>query len=43
MAADIICDVRGDRLRFGFGLHQTESDIAAAIPKLAAILRELRM
>jgi selenocysteine lyase/cysteine desulfurase len=38
MAADIITDVRGDRLRFGFGVHQTEADIAAALPAIARAL-----
>jgi selenocysteine lyase/cysteine desulfurase len=29
--AGVICDVRGDRLRFGFGIHQTEEDVLGAI------------
>jgi kynureninase len=32
----IITDVRGDRIRFGFGVHQTRGDIVAAIDAVAA-------
>jgi kynureninase len=37
-ARGIITDVRGDRIRFGFGVHQTEADIAGAVPAVAATL-----
>lgn len=39
MDARIITDVRGDRIRFGFGCHQTAEDIADAIEKVASALR----
>jgi kynureninase len=37
-AQDIIVDVRGDRLRFGFGVHQTAGDIAKAVDAMADAL-----
>jgi kynureninase len=39
MARDIIVDVRGDRLRFGFGLYQTQTDIERAVTVVAATLK----
>jgi kynureninase len=41
MSNGIITDVRGDRLRFGFGIHQTATDIEAAVPAITDALREL--
>ncbi len=38
MERRIITDVRGDRLRFGFGVHQTAADIAAALPAVRAAI-----
>jgi kynureninase len=34
----IIWDMRGDRIRFGFGVHQTEAEIARSITAVAAAL-----
>lgn len=39
MAARIITDVRGDRIRFGFGCYQTAEDIEAAVKDVASALR----
>jgi kynureninase len=36
----IVSDVRGDRIRFGFGAHQTEADIAAAVAGVKAALAD---
>src|SRR5262249_24584447 len=36
--AGIITDVRGDRIRFGFGCYHTEEDIDAAMVALARAL-----
>jgi selenocysteine lyase/cysteine desulfurase len=38
MDAGIIADVRGDRIRFGFGVHQTVADIAQALPAVQRVL-----
>jgi kynureninase len=38
MARDIIVDVRGDRLRFGFGVHQTAGDMADAMDAITDTL-----
>jgi kynureninase len=38
MEHGIITDVRGDRIRFGFGIHQTEADILAATAAVEAVL-----
>jgi selenocysteine lyase/cysteine desulfurase len=35
-AKGIVTDVRGDRIRFGFGVHQTEADISTAVAAVAA-------
>ncbi len=37
-AAHIITDVRGDRIRFGFGCHQTAEDVDAALGAVEAAL-----
>ena len=37
MAADIVTDYRGSRLRFGFGLYQDEADVAQLLERLAAL------
>ncbi len=39
LARRIITDVRGDRLRLGFGAYQTAGDIAAAVEAVGAALR----
>lgn len=39
MAHRIITDVRGDRIRFGFGCYQTAEDIEAAVRAVAMALR----
>jgi selenocysteine lyase/cysteine desulfurase len=36
--ANVVTDVRGDRLRFGFGLYQDETDIARAIERMRRVL-----
>jgi kynureninase len=41
MAQGIIVDVRGDRLRFGFGVHQTTQDIDLATARVAEVLTVL--
>jgi kynureninase len=38
MANGIVTDVRGDRIRFGFGVHQTARDIEEAVPAVARTL-----
>jgi selenocysteine lyase/cysteine desulfurase len=38
MEHDIIVDVRGDRLRFGFGIYQTQADIEGAVAAVAKAL-----
>jgi selenocysteine lyase/cysteine desulfurase len=38
MAGNVVCDVRGDRLRFGFGLYLDEDDVARAVTRMAALL-----
>jgi kynureninase len=38
LARHIITDVRGDRIRFGFGCYQTAADIDEAITAVAAVL-----
>lgn len=37
-ARGIITDVRGDRIRFGFGIHQTAEDVAGAVAGVAEAL-----
>ena len=37
LARNIITDHRGDRLRFGFGIYQDESDVAALIERLKGL------
>jgi kynureninase len=39
-AADIVADVRGDRLRIGFGLYQTADDIDRLLDRLAGLSRD---
>ncbi|MGL4438289.1 MAG: aminotransferase class V-fold PLP-dependent enzyme, partial [Bosea sp. (in: a-proteobacteria)] len=39
MAARVITDVRGDRIRFGFGCYQTAEDIEAAVKAVSLALR----
>lgn len=34
-ALGVLTDVRGDRLRFGFGIYQTEADVDALLERLA--------
>lgn len=36
---DVVIDRRGTRLRFGFGLYQTEADVATLVERLASIER----
>jgi selenocysteine lyase/cysteine desulfurase len=36
---DVVIDRRGSRLRFGFGLYQTEADISELFARLARIVR----
>jgi selenocysteine lyase/cysteine desulfurase len=36
---DVVIDRRGSRLRFGFGLYQTEADIRELFARLARIVR----
>ncbi len=36
-AAHIMTDVRGDRIRFGFGCYHTAADIDAAVGRMAAL------
>jgi kynureninase len=38
LATGIISDVRGDRIRFGFGVHQTEADIREAVVSVKVAL-----
>lgn len=35
---DIVTDVRGDRLRFGFGLYHDERDIVGGVERIARAL-----
>lgn len=37
LARNIVTDHRGDRLRFGFGIYQDESDVAALIERLKSL------
>jgi selenocysteine lyase/cysteine desulfurase len=37
-AANIVTDVRGDRIRFGFGCYHTEQEIDAAVVAMARAL-----
>jgi selenocysteine lyase/cysteine desulfurase len=36
-ARDVMTDVRGDRLRFGFGIYHDESDVMEAVRRIAAM------
>jgi kynureninase len=38
LAKHIVTDVRGDRVRFGFGVHQTADDVERAIPAVQRAL-----
>jgi selenocysteine lyase/cysteine desulfurase len=38
MQANVTTDVRGDRLRFGFGLYQDEGDVARAMERMRRVL-----
>jgi kynureninase len=38
MRADIVTDVRGERLRFGFGCYHTADEIEAAVAAIARTL-----
>jgi kynureninase len=40
LAHDIVTDVRGDRLRFGFGLYHDTAALDEGIARMARILRE---
>ncbi|NIA67517.1 aminotransferase class V-fold PLP-dependent enzyme [Pelagibius litoralis] len=37
MAAEVITDHRGSRLRFGFGIYQDETDVAQLLDRIAAL------
>jgi kynureninase len=37
LAADVITDARGDRLRFGFGLYQDPEDVEALVGRLRSL------
>lgn len=37
-AGDVVCDVRGDRLRFGFGLYHDDDDIVRGAARIRALL-----
>jgi len=39
-AANVICDARGDRLRFGFGIYHDEDDIRRGAERIARALSE---
>jgi kynureninase len=40
LSADVVTDVRGDRLRFGFGLYHDQDDLDRAMPILQRVLAE---
>ncbi len=42
LAAGIITDVRGDRLRFGFGVYHDEPDVVAGVARMRSALSESR-
>jgi selenocysteine lyase/cysteine desulfurase len=39
LEANVVCDVRGDRLRFGFGLYLDEDDVARGVERMRAVFR----
>jgi selenocysteine lyase/cysteine desulfurase len=39
LAANVVCDVRGDRLRFGFGLYLDEDDVVRGVERIRRALR----
>ena len=38
LAANVVTDVRGDRLRFGFGVYHDEEDVIAGAARVRAAL-----